>query len=322
MIVARGETTSGRSSGASDRHTRAVESGLVSDGKNKAAILTEVSLILAAVFWGLNFAATKYAAESIPPLVIVAFRFTGGGLLLLLILRLLEPESRPGRKDLILMAALGCFGVAVAQSGFTFGVSLTSAASTGLIFATAPVWGLLLGAVLGLERPTIRGILGLALSVVGVAVVVLEGFGSGGDSLLGDLLVLMASVGVGGYTVLSMPLLERHTPLAVAGYPVVFGAPFLVVVSSPYLLELEWGSVGAGSWAAVAFSALFATAFAFAGWQRGISRIGANRVLVYQYLITVVGVASGIVFFGETLGIEKIVGGAVIVIGVYLARRQ
>jgi drug/metabolite transporter (DMT)-like permease len=322
LIVARGETRSGRLSRASDHHTRAVESGLVSDGKNKAAILTEVSLILAAVFWGLNFAATKYAAESIPPLVIVAFRFTGGGLLLLLILRLLEPESRPGRKDLILMAALGCFGVAVAQSGFTFGVSLTSAASTGLIFATAPVWGLLLGAVLGLERPTIRGILGLALSVVGVAVVVFEGFGSGGDSLVGDLLVLMASVGVGGYTVLSMPLLERHTPLAVAGYPVVFGAPFLVVLSSPYLLHLEWGSVGAGSWAAVAFSALFATAFAFAGWQRGISRIGANRVLVYQYLITVVGVASGIVFFGETLGIEKIVGGAVIVIGVYLARRQ
>jgi drug/metabolite transporter (DMT)-like permease len=201
-------------------------------------------------------------------------------------------------------------------------VSLTSAASTGLIFATAPVWGLLLGAVLGLERPTVRGIVGLALSVVGVAVVVFEGFGSGGDSLIGDLLVLIASVGVGCYTVLSMPLLERHTPLAVAGYPVVFGAPFLLVLSSPYLLNLEWGSVGVGSWAAVVFSALFATAFAFAGWQRGISRIGANRVLVYQYLITVVGVASGIVFFGETLGIEKIVGGAVILIGVYLARRQ
>jgi drug/metabolite transporter (DMT)-like permease len=226
----------------------------MTERKDRAAALTEISLILAAVFWGLNFAATKYAAESIPPLVIVAFRFTGGGLLLLLVLRLLEPESRPGRKDLILMAALGCFGVAIAQSGFTFGVSLTSAASTGLIFATAPVWGLLLGAVLGLERPTIRGIVGLALSVVGVAVVVFEGLGSGGDSLAGDLLVLMASVGVGGYTVLSMPLLERHTPLAVAGYPVVFGAPFLLVLSSGYLLDLKWGSVGGGTWAAVAFS--------------------------------------------------------------------
>jgi hypothetical protein len=67
LIVARGGTRSGKLSRAGDRHIRAVESELVSDGKNKAAILTEVALILAAVFWGLNFAATKYAAESIPP---------------------------------------------------------------------------------------------------------------------------------------------------------------------------------------------------------------------------------------------------------------
>ena len=119
-----------------------------------------------------------------------------------------------------------------------------------------------------------------------------------------------------------MPLLERHTPLAVAAYPVMFGAPFLLVLSSPYLLELEWSSVGAGSWWAAAYSAIFATAFAFAGWQRGISQIGANRTLVYQYLITIVGVTSGILFFGESLGINKIVGGAVILLGVNLARRQ
>jgi drug/metabolite transporter (DMT)-like permease len=36
----------------------------------------------------------------------------------------------------------------------------------------------------------------------------------------------------------------------------------------------------------------------------------------------VVGVASGIVFFGEVLAFNKIVGGAVILLGVYLARRQ
>jgi drug/metabolite transporter (DMT)-like permease len=80
--------------------------------------------------------------------------------------------------------------------------------------------------------------------------------------------------------------------------------------------------VDGGAWVAVAFSAVFATAYAFAAWQRGISRIGANRVLVYQYLITLTGVTLGIVFFGEKLRVDKIVGGAVILLGVYLARRQ
>ena len=182
--------------------------------------------------------------------------------------------------------------------------------------------GLHIGAVLRLERPTRRGVLGLAISVVGVAIVVSEGFASGEDSLLGDLFVLVAAVCVGAYAVLSMPLLERHTPLAVATYPVLFSAPFLLVLSSPYLTSLGWASVGTGPWAAVAYAIVFATAFAFAGWQRGLSRIGANRALVYQYLITATGVTSGIVFFGETLGVNKIVGGAVILLGVYLARRQ
>ncbi len=115
---------------------------------------------------------------------------------------------------------------------------------------------------------------------------------------------------------------SQGLPLAVATYPILFGGPFVLLLSSPQLSNLGWGSVGSGVWAAVGYSAVFATAFAFVGWQRGISRIGANRTLIYQYLITAVGVASGIVFFGETLGVEKVVGGAVILLGVYLARRQ
>jgi drug/metabolite transporter (DMT)-like permease len=294
----------------------------VSEEKNRAAVLTEVVLILAAIFWGLNFAATKYAADFLPQLFIVAFRFIGGGLLLLFVLRILEPQSRLRRKDILPMAALGCFGIGAAQTAFTFGISLTSAASTGLVFTTAPVWGMVLGFLLGLERPSWLGIIGVGLCILGVGVVFYGGLSSVEDSLLGDLVILLAAVSVGAYTVFSMPVLERHSPLAVATYPTLFGGPAILILSLPYLGDVEWGSLGLGPWAALVYSAVLATAFAFAAWQRGISRIGANRVLVYQYLITLTGVTSGIIFFGENLGAEKIVGGAVILVGVYLARRQ
>ncbi len=294
----------------------------MSEEKSRAALLTEVALIFAALFWGLNFAATKYAADFLPQLFIVAFRFIGGGLLLLLVLRILEPESRLRRKDILPMAGLGCFGIGAAQTAFTFGISLTSAASTGLVFTTAPVWGMLLGFLLGLERPGWRGVVGVGLCILGVGIVFYGGLTSVEDSLLGDLVILLAAVCVGAYTVFSMPMLERHSPLAVATYPTLFGGPAILLLSLPYLGEVEWGSLGAGPWTALVYSAVLATAFAFAAWQRGISRIGANRVLVYQYLITLTGVTSGIIFFGENLGIEKILGGAVILLGVYLARRQ
>jgi drug/metabolite transporter (DMT)-like permease len=295
---------------------------VVSEEKGRAAVLTEVALIFAALFWGTNFAATKYAADFLPQLFIVAFRFIGGGLLLLLVLRTLNPESRLRRKDLLPMMGLGCFGIGAAQTAFTFGISLTSAASTGLVFTTAPVWGMVLGFVLGFERPGWKGVVGVGLCILGVGMVLYGGLSSEDDSLLGDLVILLAAMCVGAYTVLSMPMLRRHSPLAVATYPTLFGGPVVLLLSLPYLPKVEWGSLGAGPWAALAYSAILATAFAFAAWQRGISRIGANRVLIYQYLITLTGVTSGMIFFGEDLTTDKIVGGAVILVGVYLARRQ
>ena len=68
--------------------------------------------------------------------------------------------------------------MAIGQTAFTFGVSMTSAANTGLIFATAPIWGLLLGLMLGLERPAWRGIAGVGLSILGVGIVFYEGLGT------------------------------------------------------------------------------------------------------------------------------------------------
>ena len=97
----------------------------------------------------------------------MAFRFVAGGLLLLGILRVLESESRLRRKDILPMLGLGCFGIGAAQTAFTFGVSLTSAASTSLVFA-ATVWGMLLGSVLRLERPNLKGILGVGFCILGV----------------------------------------------------------------------------------------------------------------------------------------------------------
>ena len=72
----------------------------------------------------------------------------------------------------------------------------------------------------------------------------------------------------------------------------------------------------------MAYSTLLIATYGFWAWQWGVSRVGANRVLVYQYLITLVGVASGVALLGESLTINKILGGAVILLGVYLARRQ
>jgi drug/metabolite transporter (DMT)-like permease len=77
----------------------------------------------------------------------------------------------------------------------------------------------------------------VALSILGVGVVFREWLvGAEGASLLGDLLVLVAAITVGAYTVFSMRVLEPHSPLAVATYPTLFGTPLVLLLASPDLL--------------------------------------------------------------------------------------
>ena len=291
-------------------------------GDRKTSPLFEASLLSTAVFLGTNPVAVKYAVGYIPPLPFVTLRFVVAGLVLWGILRLFNPEGRLRGNDLWAMAGLGLVGIASNNILFTHGVSMTSASNSALVVATAPLWGMLLAFVLGWERPKLTGIVGVGVAMLGVAVIVYRGLGESGASLPGDLLVMGAAVCWGSYAVLSLSLLERYSPLAVAAYSMLFGGLAVLPLASLQLPGVDWGAVSLGGWGAFAYSALLVAAFGFTFWQRGISRIGANRMLVYQYLITLVGVIAGVVLFDESFGIDKVIGAAILLGGVYLARRQ
>ena len=290
--------------------------------KDRAATLVEASLLLAVFFLGTNPVAVKVAVAEIPPVPFVAMRFTLAGLLLLALVALLDPgDRRPGRRDILSLAGVGLVGVGANNVAFTLGVSMTTASETALIYAAVPIWGILLGLALGLERPTPWGILGVCLAFLGVAVVVYGGL-TGSTSLLGNLLIVVATVCWGSYAVLSLPLLRRYSPLVVASYTMLFGGLGALPLALPGFLDAGWADASGRAWEALAYSTLLVAAFGFWAWQRGVSQVGANRVLIYQYLITLVGVAAGVVLLGESLTANKVLGGAVILLGVYLARRR
>jgi drug/metabolite transporter (DMT)-like permease len=291
--------------------------------RSKTPHPTELFLLVAVFLLGTNPVAVKFAVSAFAPLPFVALRFTVAGLLLLGAVRFfLGSGGGVERKDLLAMVGVGALGVGATNMLFTSGVNLTNASDTALIYAVVPVWGMILGFALGLERPTLRGILGVGIAFLGTIVVVDAGLGGSGSSLEGNLLVLGATVCWGSYTVLSLPLLEKYSPMVVAAYTMLFGGLAALPFALPGILCVDWNTMSVGVWLAIAYSTILVAAIGFFAWQRGASLLGVNKVLVYQYLITFVGVISGIVFLGEELGIDKIIGGAIILFGVYLARRQ
>src|SRR5919107_4960798 len=304
--------------------------GQTRGGTKQGAKFGEVALLLAAFFVGTDFVSVKYALRGLPPLALVPLRYVVAGVLLLGLLRLIGNKGGIGLplRDLPVMVGLGFVGVTLNQIGYTVGLSLTSGSHGALIFATAPIWGLLLGIALGLERGTWRGAVGLGFAVAGVALVVGDGLGSPEASVGGDLLVCLSAVSWGAYTILSLPVLARLDPLLVAGWTMLLGglaALPLALTGFPGLSEplssVQWNAVSVGSWAAVFYSTLLASAFAIAAWQANVSRLGANRVLVYMYLVTLFGLVFSVLLLGEGLSVGKVAGAVVILLGVYLARR-
>src|ERR671910_342617 len=292
------------------------------DERSKRTHRTELILLVAVFLLGTNPVAVKYAVSAFAPLPFVALRFTVAGLLPLSVVRSLGSGGGVERKDLLAMMGVGALGVGMTNMLFTAGVNLTNASDTALLYAVVPVWGMIMGSVLGFERPTPMGILGVGIAFLGIIVVVYGGLGGSGSSLEGNLLVLGATVCWGSYTVLSLHLLEKYSPLVVAAYTMLFGGLAALPLAFPGFMSVDWDVMSVGVWAAVAYSTLLVAAFGFFASQKGASHLGANKVLVYQYLITFVGVTSGIMLLGEGLGVEKIIGGAIILFGVYLARRQ
>lgn len=288
---------------------------------SRSPALVEASLLLTVFFFGTNFTAVKLVVADVPPVLFAATRFTLAGLLLLALSRLVEPGNRLARRDVLPVLGLGVVGITLTQTVFTIGVSLTTAANTALVYSTSPVWGMLLGFALGLERPRLAGVFGIGLSLVGVGFIVYGGLEFAGTSLAGDALILAAAVFWGSYTVLSIGLLGRYPPISLAAYAMTLGGlvAFPLALLDPRPLDLA--SLDATTWAAAAYSLLFSSAFGFAAWGWGVSRAGANRVLIYQYLVTLIGVSTGIVLLGESFGPQQLVGAAVIVAGVYLAKR-
>jgi drug/metabolite transporter (DMT)-like permease len=289
--------------------------------KRRGTPTVEAALLLTVFFFGTNFTAVKIVVDSVPPILFAATRFTLAGFLLLLFVPFLEGENRMSRKDFFPVLGLGIVGITLTQTVFTVGVSLTTAANTALVYSTAPVWGMLLGFVLGLERPRFTGVLGIGLSLLGVGFIVYGGLDFAGTSLVGDALILAAAVFWGSYTVLSLSLLRHYTPLALAAYAMTLGGLAAFPLAALVPGGFDVGSLDGITWGAAAYSTLCSSAFGFAAWGWGVSHVGANRVLIYQYLVTLTGVATGIVLLGEDFGLGQLVGAAVIIGGVYLARR-
>ncbi len=276
------------------------------------------------VSWGLNFAIVKSAFAELPPLAFNGLRFAIAAVLLVLVLHLREGAWRPRRGDLPGLVVLGLLGHAGYQSLFIVGLARTSATHAAVILSMTPLFVGALGVALGLERSTTRMWAGLFIAFVGLFILIVGGGDAGAASEaatpVGDLLTLGASLSWAGYTVLARPYLDRISPLRLTAVTLSLGLPVILATAVPGLIHLDWSGVSLRTWGALAYSSIFAVVISYVIWSISVLAVGSARTAAIANLVPVVAMASAWALLGEVVGPVQILGAAVVLFGVWLAR--
>jgi len=275
------------------------------------------------LFWGLSFVSSKTILNTgVPPMTMVCIRFVLATVILNLFLRKFDPAARLRAKDVPALAASGLVGVTIYFFFESRGIKLTSASHASLIIAVIPVITVLAEALLFCTRISWLSAAGVALSVVGVVVVVQRpGTGSGSAfSLAGDLFMFGACVSWVVYIILSKNLHKRLSEIAITAYQSLFGTLFLIPFA---LLEMrQWVPVTLSAGLNLAYLAVFCSALSNFLYVYALSRLGPIAVSPFVNLIPVVGVLGGVALLGEAIGWSQILGGVVILAGVLMVSRQ
>lgn len=283
----------------------------------------DLALVAMTLIWGTNFVVIKASLTQFAPFAFMALRFAIAGSLLLLVLYLREHSLRLERRDYVRVAVLGLIGTTAYQPLFISALSLTTASNAAIIVASAPAFIALINRLLGREALGGRGWAGIGLSFVGILLIVASsgtGLRLDGATFLGDMLILAATLCWSLYSVLSVPLLGRYSPLRIAALATAIGAVPLIVMGVPSLLSQNWAQVDRGGWTGLIYSAVFAVVVAYIIWNHGVQKIGGARTAVYNNLTPLVAALTAALFLGEAITPLEIVGAAVIFLGLYLAR--
>lgn len=286
----------------------------------RTLLFTELGLVLMALIWGLNFAVLKYGTTVLEPIAYNAIRMAVGTVALLGVA--VATSVRPSWADIRKLMLLGVLGHGVYQGLFINGLARTRAGTAALVVAASPAVIAIVGRSLGVEQITRRAVAGIAISFVGIAVVVLGSSqgGEGAASVTGDLLILTSVVAWAFYTTFLRSYTHRIDGVQIAGWTLLGGTLPILVVAAPALARTDLAAITPLTWGAVAYSGVGAIGFAYLFWYRGVRVIGSTRTAMFAQLQPMIALLAAWPLLGERPTVAQVAGCAAVMGGLLLTR--
>ena len=276
-----------------------------------------------ALIWGSSFLFTELSLRFLPFYGVAFWRTFLGGLAMFGLVFLLRLQLPKGTQWLHLWVA-GVLMSAIPFSLFSFAQQSTTSSLAAIIGAATPMFTLL--AILTIyrtEKVTVIATIGLVVGLIGVAITlgVWEGFGQNDPLAIGALVMATISYGIGG------PYIRKFvTPMGLSGTSSAAAQVFTSAITLlPFYLftgPLITGAPSIESILAILALGILGSGFAYRLFHDVIKAAGSTVASTVTFTNPVLATIWGILLLGEELHWYEPIGGAVVILGAWLAQNK
>jgi drug/metabolite transporter (DMT)-like permease len=278
--------------------------------------------IVSSCLGGTAAAITRYLTTGADPIALAILRW-GIGFVCVLPAALLLKAKWPVREDLPAVAFLGLCFFGLFFVLYNIAIGFTTAARASLALATLPLSTLVVGALLGVERLTLRKTLGVCLAVLGVVAALAAGISAApSGAWRGELIMMVAVLCMAFYNVLSRPFMQRSSALGFLAVGMGTGAAALILVG------LLTGSIaalkgfGMPQWIAGIYLGLGGGAGAFILWVMALERATPTRVANTMTVNPIAAALLATQLVGEPITPNLAVGLVAVFAGIWIATSE
>jgi drug/metabolite transporter (DMT)-like permease len=291
-----------------------------SSSPKRIQVITAFTLVY--ILWGSTYLAIKLAVDHLTPLLMGGLRFTAAGLLMLAFRALCGHRIRVSRRELLRLAIIGVLLLVTANVVLGWAEMYIPTGLAALFIAITPLWFLILERLShGTDRLSPRGMAGIALGIVGVAILIwpdLSGHANfGGRQLFGSLLVIFSSVSWACGSILTRRWHMAVDPYTASGYQMLFAG----LING--ILALAIGDTHRATWAASSLWAIVYLIFAgslvgFTAYVWLLKNVPIAKVATYAYVNPIVALILGCTLHGEKMDGYMLAGSVVVIVSVVL----
>ena len=293
---------------------------------HRTKLLPFLEALFAVIVWGASFIATKIAVGQISPIAVVWLRFAMGIPILFAAVIMRKQFAFPKGNEWLYFTLLGFLGISFHQWLQSNGLITAQATTTAWIVSTSPAFIAILGWLVLKEKLNLLQSSGIVLAMIGVLAVVSKGdlstlvgekFGT-----TGDFLILISSVNWAVFSILSRRGLKNHPSTRMTFWVMTIGWLITAVAFFANKSYTEIPLLDSRGWIAMIFLGIFTTGLAYIAWFDALSQLPAAQTGAFLFVEPLTSMVVAAIILNEQITLVSVLGGAVILFGIWMVNRN